>query len=228
MTTVLFAGTLTYNDIDILIKTKLENKVQVDFPMINREDIKIDVLNKEAVSSFHTDAVDFTYTIPEKSNVVGRTVLPLKLLNANGEIVQTKQVLAEVKAYTTFYKSNRLVKRGSVLSASDLTAVKLNLGQHSKRQILVKEDLVGKEVKSSLAPDTILGSWMVRDVPDIKQGSMVTLVFSENGLLLKAKGRALDDGFIGKFIRVQSSYKANKIIIGEVLNETNVKVSLIN
>ncbi|RAP39160.1 flagella basal body P-ring formation protein FlgA [Candidatus Marinamargulisbacteria bacterium SCGC AAA071-K20] len=228
LTTTVFAGSLSFLDIDIAVKTKLESKVQLDYPMISKNDIEANILNKDILSDITPKAVGFTYDIPEKSNVLGRTVIPLKLLDSQGHIIETKQVLSEVKAFTLFHKSKRLVKRGEVIDENDLNSVKLNMANYSKRQLMQKEDIIGKETKSSIAKDTIFGSWMIRDVPTIRQGAMVNLIFSENGLHLKAKGRALDDGFIGGFIRVQSSYKANKIIIGEVLNETNVKVSILN
>ena len=42
------------------------------------------------------------------------------------------------------------------------------------------------------------------------------------------KGRALDDGGIGDMVRVQSDLSVNKVLYGEVLNASVVKMAYFN
>ena len=42
---------------------------------------------------------------------------------------------------------------------------------------------------------------------------------------LRLKGRSLDDGALNEMIRVQSSYKSRRILQGEVIDESTVRVS---
>lgn len=224
----LFANSISLERVEFDIVSKLKKKAHDLYPMVSKSKIEVSLLNRDMLTQLPEGASSVEFVIPEGSNVVGRTILPLQILNRSNELIETKQLLSEVKVMYTFYKTNRLLKRGELLRASDLAPVELNVANYSDRQLLMLAEIVGKEAKTTIAKNTIVGDWMVREMPLIRQGEMVNLVFQENGLLLKAKGKALEDGLLGSYIRVQSSMKANKIIVGEVINEKSVKVSMLN
>jgi len=198
-------------------------KVVRDYPLANPESIEIDIKESALLGKMTAAASEFKLQFPQGSDIVGRTVLPIRFFDSGGDIVHKGNIVVDVEAKAPYYRTKRLIKRHKVIKETDIELVNLSVkGQH-KNVVRRKEDIVGRMTASTLASGSIMTAYMLKEVPVINIGSTVTVLLQNNGFELRVKGRALDDGSIGDTIRVQTKLETRKVIYAEVLNETTVR-----
>lgn len=205
------------------IREMYKDKVVHDYPLANPESIEIDIKELSLLAKLTASASEFKLQFPQGSDVVGRTVLPIRFFDTEGDIVHKGNIVVDVEAMAPYYRTTRLIKRHKVIQESDIELVDLSVkGQH-KNVVRRKDDIVGRMTASTLAAGSIMTAYMLKEVPVVKIGSNVIVLLQNDGFELRVKGRALDDGSIGDTIRVQTNLETRKIIYAEVLNETTVR-----
>ena len=195
--------------------------------MVDVEDVSVSFLNP-SVLTVPKGTCGYRLGLKAKSDVLGKTALSLVFLDADGTAIEERTLATLVEVWATFYRTKETLKRGVVITRDNLESERLLLNDYPKRSIFTVEEIIGKETKSTLAKHTIIAEWMLREVPLIKGGAPIVLIYSGNGVHIRAQGQALDDGYAGSFIRVKSRFKSKKVVIGEVIDEKSVRVPLIN
>lgn len=134
-------------------------------------------------------------------------------------------VRAKVEVLKNIAAAAKYIKKGKTLEVSDLKTEMRDVALLPQKYFSEGESLVGKEAKLGIPENSTLFDWMVGDLPMVRQGSPVSILVSLPGLLVRAKGEALEDGSAGGEIRVRRS-DSKKIIKGKVLSPTEVEVTI--
>lgn len=91
---------------------------------------------------------------------------------------------------------------GETITEADLGPADIPLVSLPGAALLLREDLVGKEVQRALTANRPIPATSVREPRAIRRGEQVLITYSGEGIELTAPGRALQDGVIGEQIRV--------------------------
>lgn len=98
----------------------------------------------------------------------------------------------------------RPVDEGAVLERSDLDLAWVPERRLRPDTVLAMAGLVGQEADRRLMPGRPVRAGDVQAPRLVRRGDVVTIVYAQAGLELRARGRALEDGAMGDSIRLQN------------------------
>ncbi|MFH1541851.1 MAG: flagellar basal body P-ring formation chaperone FlgA [bacterium] len=156
-------------------------------------------------------------------NPLGNVIFPL--IVTLGEEEQKIFIRAEVKVLKKIVVAGKLIKRGQLITEELLTTAEKDIAMIPQKYFTGLEQLKESEAKTNIPKNSVLYEWMIKTVPQIRRGDSVTINVMANNLLVKSAGVALEDGYIGKMIRVRRT-GSDKIVDGKLVTPNEVKVVL--
>jgi flagella basal body P-ring formation protein FlgA len=205
------------------IKGRFLGKVLRDYPMLVTQDIRIAIQSEPYLAGMIGDCVSLNFSFADRSDVMGRTLVPISFLDSHGQVKQKINVVVDVDASAIFVRTKGYVKRNEVLTNQNTEEVVLPLKGYNKSHLLARKSYLNKQAVSTLIEGTVLATWMFDDVPLIRNSDRVKVVMQKPGYILDVKGVALEDGKKGQKIRVQLETDSRKTLQCEVVNETTVR-----
>lgn len=113
--------------------------------------------------------------------------------------------------------------KGTNIKAEHIGTREVNIRQIAKTVILDKNEIIGLETTRTLRPGNPIYIGYVRVAPDVHNNQNVSMNYNVAGIQLSAKGRALEDGNIGSYIRVLNT-SSQKIVVGTIIAKNTVSV----
>jgi flagellar basal body P-ring formation protein FlgA len=157
-----------------------------------------------------------------------------KVPDANGDgiclvILQGKNGL-ESSAYVPFkvlvkrklYTAKRNIEKGDVLHLSDLSEKQAYLTGSSAMYPDRVEDVTGRVAKKEIPAGEVVTRQVLEDRVVVSKGDVVSLTAENGGMLVQAKGTAMEKGRMGDTIRVKGT--SGKEVLGRVVGNNNVAV----
>lgn len=96
----------------------------------------------------------------------------------------------------------RPLRRGDLISASDISWQDLELGPGSAQIIVSAEDVIGRTPRQNLRAGVPLRGFDLTAPTAVARGSQVTMIFQSGNLQITTQGRALADAAMGEAVRV--------------------------
>ncbi len=121
--------------------------------------------------------------------------------------------------------TSRKINRGEVIKAEDLQVVEKDPSRYPKTLIRDKSQVIGKETVVYLPKGTVLLDWMVRDIPLVRKGSKVEIRANLGDIFIRAQGETLQDGYLGKKIKVRN-VDSRREIEARVVSSEEVEVKV--
>ncbi|GHV45721.1 hypothetical protein FACS1894204_05630 [Synergistales bacterium] len=118
----------------------------------------------------------------------------------------------------------RSVKRGEILSASDVTVRQLRVNK-AGAYISRPEDVVGRALRRNLSQGEAIQKDLLITSAAVTKGKSVTIVAQNGGLVVRTKGEALESGAVGEVIRVRN-VSSKTIIRATVTAADTVEVKM--
>jgi len=205
------------------IKAKFLEKVLRDYPMLITQDITVSIQSEPFLAGIVDGTTTFSFSFPDRSDVMGRSLTPISFLDAQGNVKQKVNMVVDVEAKARFVRTKRLIKKYELLSDENTEEVVLPLKGYNKSHMLARQSYDNKQALSTLIEGTVLATWMFDEVPLIRSGDRLKVVIQKPGYQLDIKGMAMDNGKKGQKIRVQLEIDSRKILQCEVVNETTVR-----
>jgi flagella basal body P-ring formation protein FlgA len=160
--------------------------------------------------------------LPQKINLVsgplGRAVFSLGFRSG-----EKMQVQAQVSASDYVVATRRPIKQGQVIEKEDIYLSLMDVRRVPKEGLTRLEAGVGKVALRNLEINMPITEHYLGNVPVIKKGQRVTLIFSAPGLKITTQGEAREDGHTGRQMRVINLY-SNKDVRGVPLDDSRVMV----
>lgn len=219
---VLFSQTISVQE---ELKSRYKEKIVTDYPEVVSRSVSVLFFNEQELR-YPENGVSYRFSFPEGANLLGRTLLPLTFMDRYGDPVLEIKVAAEVTAKSYYLRTLKQLKRRSKLTEKMVERVLLDTYGKPLNSVFDFNEILGKEIKATIAKNTIITSGMVQYPQIIRKGDHVFILLKAKGMSLRLKGRSLDDGALNEMVRVQSSYKSRRILQGEVIDESTVRVSL--
>lgn len=102
----------------------------------------------------------------------------------------------------------RPIARGEIISANDITWIRLPASQVRQALVMSEDDLIGMAARRSLRADLPVREFDVEAPSIIERGEVVSLVFQSGTLTLAARARAMEsaaEGDLIRFVNLQSN-----------------------
>ena len=172
-------------------KVELANRgLKLYAAMSNPDPITVRGLSEDARSGY------FTATLALATGESSST-----LVQVNGRVIP----LTPVPVLT------RRMLPGDIIKASDVVMISVAANQVNQEAVLETRALVGQTPRRPLREREPVLVSDVRAPILVTKGSIVTMVLESPGLLLTAKGQALDDGSKGETIRILNTQSSRTI-----------------
>jgi flagella basal body P-ring formation protein FlgA len=121
----------------------------------------------------------------------------------------------------------RSVQKGEILRESDVTTRQVRVNKPGIYASMVSE-VVGQSARKNLSQGEPLTFNVLNspgDAPRIEKGKSVVIIVRSGGLMVKAKGEALEKGAPGETIRVRNT-ASKAVLTAVVLTEDTVEVKM--
>ncbi|MCX5807260.1 MAG: flagellar basal body P-ring formation chaperone FlgA [Proteobacteria bacterium] len=160
-----------------------------------------------------------------------------KIPDSNGDglcLVEIDEKHGRTKnVYVSFRVSNKkkmfvlkqAAKKGDIVRSDDIFVKEVYLNGNGMDYPLKIGDVMGKALKRDVSAGTVITSQVLEDSFVMQRGDTVNIVAENKKLLVQTKGRTLERGKIGDFIRVKN-LTSNKEIVGRVVGSGTVNVDL--
>jgi len=115
-----------------------------------------------------------------------------------------------------------IVSPGELLSSSSVTIKQIDVNRLRTSTFLQPDQIIGARAKKRMREGSIITRNMLCFVC---KGDRVTISASINGLSIKTKGMALEDGNVGDAIKIEN-VTTDKVIVATVLKQGEVRVAI--
>ncbi|MCU0641382.1 MAG: flagellar basal body P-ring formation chaperone FlgA [Candidatus Margulisbacteria bacterium] len=153
----------------------------------------------------------------------GNVIFPLLVTGETGDskfLLRTRvEVMKNVVAVA------QPIRRGTALTAELLKLEKRDVALLPPKYFTETAGLGSWEARIGIPANSTLFVWMIGAPPLLRRGSQVDLLVSAPGLLVKAKGEALEDGQPDQLIKVKR-LDSGKILAAKVKSTNEVEVTV--
>lgn len=96
------------------------------------------------------------------------------------------------------------IKKGEKITRGDIEWKKVDLSKCYEKPLIRGERLVGMRAKKLLPKGSVIVASAVERYPDILKGSAVSIEISHGSMHVSARGRSLEDGYLGEKVLVKN------------------------
>ena len=140
--------------------------------------------------------------IPPGVAILGSTTVGVRCVRPQP---WTIYLSGRVSVWRMVVVSNRPLSRNEILSDGDFELQKRDLGKLTRGYIESQEDVLGMEVRRSVAANIALTAGMLRAPVVIQRGEIITLVSHSVNLEVSMQARALSAGALGQRVVVENT-----------------------
>ncbi len=207
----------------MVIQTDVKQKLRSQMPYLLPETIRVDVQNADAIVALHPDAVSANIDwLGGRYQLLGRSVLPVRLMGVRGEQLGRYGAVTLVSAQAPLLETKHVLVQGTVIASSDL---KIQISDAQAQPIGALRHMsaaIGREIVTTLSESTVLTESMVRGIPDVRRGTLLTGVFMRGDLRFELRGEALSDAKIGQKIKIRLQIGERRVVEGQVVDAKTV------
>lgn len=188
------------------LKSLVEEHLKKEFGF---EEVYIDSIKTSKEISF----------LPDKINIekFSGKYLNITLIH-DDKVIDGK---AEIRAFKKVPVSKTGLEKGKEITEEDIVETLMEYSKLPKGTLLDKSQLIGKTLKISMKANSV---FLESKLITIKKGQNVVLKVGNQNFNIIMVGKALEDGFNGKQIKVLNT-QSNKVVKGVVTDENTVTIS---
>lgn len=205
----------------------IENYVLEQYPEWIGLEIKVDYKYADKVFD-KLRALDnkVTLEIPEQyknSRPVGNVIIPI--IVTSGKYKKQMFVRAKVEVFHDVAVVKNYIQRGSIITDEDVVIEQRDIAMVPQKFHDKLANVIGKEAKTSIPEKSTIYAWMIKEVPQVHRGDKVMIKIVGPNLMVKSEGTALEDGYIGKILKVKRKNVKNPLE-GVLVSANEVEVKL--
>lgn len=221
-----FAAGLVRAEVMDEISRAIESYAVKHNPEWEGADLKISLGNTERlIETYRGRKVEFK--VPEDfklTKVTPRLSVPIAVIEEGYE-KERVVVRARLEVFREIVVASRKILKKQLLSKADLEIKKREVSLYPNKYFVDKNRVIGK-ISTTLIPEgAILLQWMVKEQPVVSRGDALKIVIRSEGLLVEARGEALEDGQIGDIIKVRRK-GVKQSIAAEITGPGQVEVKI--
>lgn len=164
------------------------------------DDVDVTLHKLDANLALPACPTPLTTILPQSNQVIGPVSVGVRCDSEHHQwTIYTRATVTALQRIPVFSKS---LNKGHVITAADLSSKTLPARSTVKDVALDEDQLIGKELTRNLNAGSPVYLRHLRAPDLIKQGQQVMLVARGNGVEIKVKGKAQNNGAIGEAVRV--------------------------
>jgi flagella basal body P-ring formation protein FlgA len=200
----------------------LTKKVIADY-QLNPEYVKVTLvrtdISAEDISGFDVKAYPLTQSDPG-----GR--FPMRVeLHLDGAIVEKGAVSLNIRIMADLLVPEQNIKRHTILDANMFVLKRFDVTSIRENMLSDARQMVDCRAKQNLTADRYVSLSRIEKIPDVENRQQVTILGSSGLFEIRAKGTALQNGYVGETIKVKN-VDSRKILMGKVIAPGVIEISI--
>lgn len=186
-------------------------------------DLNVTVKNSEILNKINNNNAKKFFCVIKTEKLWGFLIVPINFYNEQDKLVDKLRLLVEVKAFANLVSAKRNLKAREIVKEEDLQVSCDEINDKPNNIITNINEAIGRETKYDITKGNFLLKSMIQEVPLIRKGDKISIIFLNNGIKLELEGTALEDGYYSKTIQIKRK-DVFKIFKGEVIGSKKVLV----
>jgi len=190
----------------------------------SQEMVRVDFAGSEPVLSARGNETTFRIEAAGAADFIGDAAFIVRIY-AGGSLLRTETVRTRIEVMRHVVVAAKLIRSGSVLTEDDVHLVKRWVKKSTPDALSGIDEAIGKRITLQVRPGAVLSARMLRDVPLVRKGQMVRVLFDNGSMRISTVGMPQEDGVAGSMVRVRN-ITSNKVIYARVLGDSLVGVDI--
>lgn len=140
-------------------------------------------------------------------------------------LLRTETVRTRIEVRRNMVVAAKALSAGSILTKGDLRQTKKWVRRINMHAIATTEDAIGKRLTRQIRPGMEIVENMLRDVPLVKKGKPVKVIYHTDLMEIVTMALPEEDGSAGAIIKLRNP-SSNKIIYGRVVSDAIVELNI--
>lgn len=205
------------------IRALIESYLETHFPF-NRGRIVLRSLSLRGNRTIPKGKVAYDLVPPRGLQLVGNPSFKV-LVRVDGEEAARLWAALETELLAQAVRAARFLPRGHIIKSHELVVTEASVGKAPNATFFDIDDVVGKRLARSVNQGQLILRNHLESPKMVRRGTLVTLVVEQGALKVTARGVALEDGEMGKIIRVKN-LASEKTVFARVMDASTVRVDL--
>jgi len=217
----LLAATSHAADAEPLFRTAIREYIEANMPWTPGS-VRVDFLSKEQESIPQDKDLILRVEPAGNQDFIGDMVFLVKSFKG-GNLLKTESVRTRIEVLRDVVTAARGLPAGTVLTESDVRTVHRWVRRIHPNSLASMEATSGKRLTRPVASGAEILATMLKEIPLVRKGKMVKMVFDNGPMQIVTVGLSEEDGVAGNIVRVKN-ITSNKIIYARVLSESLVGI----
>jgi flagellar basal body P-ring formation protein FlgA len=201
------------------LEALIKKEIIARTPALKDSRIKVSFRDPERVSSLPGN--DFRLAYPSNLPLSGDVVIPVDIYSA-GVFKERANIRASVRIFRNVVIAGARIRQGDVFGRHNTAYSEKDVTYLPANYMLDAKKVIGRRSSTFIPKGALVLDWMPEDVPVVTKGETVNLFKRVNGVFVKARAIALEDGYINGNIRVRNT-GSNKIVEGRITGTGEVE-----
>ncbi len=176
------------------------------------------------VTGLRLSGKKITYRIEKKrdEDFIGDSFFKVRFFD-NGVFLEEKTVRIRLEVSMDIVVSAKSLPRNTRIGSDDVRRAKQWFDRVPSNIISSLDDVVGKELRTNIKPNTEITRNMVRSLPMVKRRKLVRIVLENDLLKITTIGLAQENGMLGDMVKVKN-ISSKRTIYARVVGDSLVRV----
>ncbi|TSA45000.1 MAG: flagella basal body P-ring formation protein FlgA [Deltaproteobacteria bacterium] len=217
----LLAATSHAADAEPLFRTAIREYIEANMPWPPGT-VRVDFLSEEQESIPQNRDLILRVEPAGNQDFIGDMVFLVKSFRG-GNLLRTESVRTRIEVLQDVVTAGRGLPAGTVLAGSDIRTVRRWVRRIHPHSLPSMEAASGKRLTMQVASGAEILATMLKEIPLVRKGKMVKIVFDNGPMQIVTVGLSEEDGVAGNIVRVKN-ITSNKIIYARVLSDSVVGI----
>lgn len=204
-----------------LSRTAIREYIEANMPWPPGS-VRVDFLSKEPESIPQNRDLILRVEPAGNQDFIGDMVFLVKSFK-DGNLLRTESVRTRIEVLQDVVTAARGLPAGTILAESDIRTVRRWVRRIHPHSLPSMEATSGKRLTMQVASGAEILATMLKEVPLVRKGKMVKMVFDNGSMQIVTVGLSEEDGVAGNIVRVKN-ITSNKIIYARVLSDSLVGI----
>jgi flagella basal body P-ring formation protein FlgA len=217
----LLVATSQAADAEPIYRTAIREYIEANMPW-PPETVRVDFLSEERDPISQNSEIVLRVEPAGNPDFIGDMVFLVKSFKG-GKLMKTESVRTRIEVLRDVVTAARGLPSGTVLAEGDIRTVRRWVRRIHPQALAPVETTSGKRLMIQVASGAELLATMLKEIPLVRKGKMVKMVFDNGSMQIVTVGLSEEDGVAGNIVRVKN-ITSNKIIYARVLSDSLVGI----
>jgi flagella basal body P-ring formation protein FlgA len=208
-------------DAENLVRMAIREYIETNMPWPPGS-VRVDFLSEEKESIPPNRDLILRVEPAGNQDFIGDMVFLVKSFKG-GNLLRTESVRTRIEVLQDVVTAARMLPSGTILVESDIRTVRRWIRRIHPHSLNSIEATSGKRLTIQVASGVEILATMLKEIPLVKKGKMVKIVFDNGPIQIVTVGLSEEDGVAGNIVRVKN-ITSNKIIYARVLSDSVVGI----